>query len=273
MNNNENEKGFSTPQALAFIFSLCLMTLTFCIAVASSEKKINSYKKRIDAQKDAASLIFEITKSLQELKESQADFDGSAISSLIENVCGYDFSIQDVSTKINRNFWSEKILKDSAISEYLAENEKDETAYSWINPNFADAKITDDVIKDFEEKNTFPLINTFPPLNIHFMSEDFIKAVFTFYGIKEIDRKVKALKEKSDGQTSVKELSSLLELGENHPLFDLIGFKTSFWKLDFETDKCRCSAIFAAVPDRDSQRKIEKYILVEKEILYKGGAL
>ena len=38
MNNNENEKGFSTPQALAFIFSLCLMTLTFCIAVASSEK-------------------------------------------------------------------------------------------------------------------------------------------------------------------------------------------------------------------------------------------
>lgn len=45
MNNNENEKGFSTPQALAFIFSLCLMTLTFCIAVASSEKKINSYKK------------------------------------------------------------------------------------------------------------------------------------------------------------------------------------------------------------------------------------
>lgn len=273
MNNNENENGFSTPLALAFIFSLCLMTLTFCIVVTSNEKKINSYKKRIDAKKEAASLIFEIAKSLQELKESQADFDDFAISSLIENVCDYDFSIQDVSTKINKNFWSKKILENTVISEYLAENENDETVYSWINPNFADAKIIDDILKDFEGKNTFPLINNFPPLNIHFMSEDFIKAVLTFYDIKEIYKKIEALKEKSDEQTSVKELSSLLELSENHPLFDLIGFKTSFWKLNFETDKCKCTAIFAAVPNKDNQRKIEKYILVEKEVLYKGGVL
>ena len=42
---------------------------------------------------------------------------------------------------------------------------------------------------------------------------------------------------------------------------------------EFETEIARVRAVFAAVPEKENSKKIEKYILAEKEIYFKGGAL
>ena len=268
------ESGFSTAFALTVIFSLCVITLSFAMIVNADGKKINSYKKTVDARKEADSIIFSIEKDLQELKEYPSDIDEYQVLSLISGECDYDIMVKDVSTGINKNFISFEILENERIYQYVISNEETAfTEYGWINPKFADKTILDGISRDFENKNTFPLANNMPPLNIHFMTDEFLKAVLEYSKIKNPDRKIEIVKEKLNAETTSKELASILEIGENHSIFDLIGFKTLFWKISFETDKCSCNAIIAAVPQKDNQKKIDKYILIEKDIMYKGGSL
>lgn len=268
------ESGFSTAFALTVIFSLCVITLSFAMIVNANEKKINSYKSAVEARKKADAIILDIEKQIQSLKEYSSDIDEYQIRSLVSDVCNYDFIVEDVSTGINKSFVSSEILENESIQQYIISNEETAfTEYGWINPKFADKAVLDGISKDFENKNTFPLTNNTPPLNIHFMTDDFIRAVLEYYKIKNADRKIEIIKEKLNAETTAKELAKILEVSESHAVFDLIGFKTLFWKISFETDKCGCSAVFAAVPQKDNQKKIDRYILVEKDIAHKGGSL
>lgn len=269
-----NEEGFSSAFALTVIFSLCVIVLSFAMLVLADEKKINAYKKSIEAQKEAESVIYNIEKSLQKLKESSCDSNEAEVRALISDVIKYDFSVKDVSTGINKNFISEKIIENEAIRQYILMSEEEAfTEYGWINPKFTDISFIEKVLKDYKNKNIFPLVNSMPGLNIHFMSEDFIKAILKYFNIKNADEKVQKIKDNLAPETGLKEIAELLELSESHPVFELIGLKTAFWEIRFETERCNCRAVYAAVPDRENQKKIEKYILAEKEILKKGCLL
>lgn len=268
------ESGFSTAFALTVIFSLCVITLSFTMIVSADEKKINAYKKNVDERKEADAVILNIEKQIQSLKDNPSDTDEYQIRSLVSEVCSYDFTVEDVSTDINKNFISSEILENEYIRQYVLSNEEEAfREYGWINPKFAEKKVIDEVSADFENKNTFPLINNMPLLNIHFMSDSFIKAVLEYYKIKNAKQKIESIKQKLNAETTVKELAEILEVSETHSVFDLIGFKTVFWKIIFETDKYRCNAVFAAVPQKENQKKIKKYILVKKEVFNKGGNL
>lgn len=268
------ESGFSTAFALTVIFSLCVITLSFAMIVNASEKKISAYKKALDTRKKANSILFRIEEKLQGLKEYPSDIDECQILSLISVECDYEITVKDVSTGINKNFVSSEILEADTVRKYLALNEEAAlTEYGWINPRFTDKSILDEISLDFENINAFPLINNMPPLNIHFMTDDFIMAVLEYFKIKNREQKLERIREKLNGETSSKELAEILGISESHAVFDLIGFKTVFWKINFETDKYGCSAVFAAVPQKDNQKKIDRYILVEKDIAYKGGGL
>lgn len=268
------ESGFSTAFALTVVFSLCLMILSFSMTVVSNEKKINSYKKAAEAKKETDLILFNIEKSLQELKDYDSDADIYQISSIISGACSYDYTVKDVSTGINKNFTSDEILEEDHIRSYILSDEEDVlTEYGWINPKIAGNLVLAGCIKEFENKNIFPLVNNLPPLNINFMSSGFIKTVLEYYKIKNSDEKSYLIGEKLNSDITVKEIAEIFEVSENHPIFDLIGFKTLFWKVSFETDRCSCDAVFAAVPQKENQKKIEKYILLEKNISYKGGSI
>lgn len=268
------DSGFSTPIAMAAIFSLCILALPFCLATAANEKRMGSYRKLIEERKRIDSVIFDMEEKIQPLKDSPSDSDGHEILHLLSSACDYELSVSDVSTGINKNFTSKEILKNKAISDCIEINGEDIFAeYGWINPKISGKAIIEQTIKDFEENNTFPLVNTFPPLNIFNMSGDFIKAVLELCGIKNAEKKTEIIKDSLNPDTTTKELAEILGTGENHPVFDLLGTKTAFWKVDFETEKARACAVFAAVPKKENQRKIEKYILAEKKTFFKGGAL
>ena len=268
------EKGFSTAFALTVIFSLCVIVISFAMIVSTNEKKINSYKESIEARKEVDSIIFNIEKVLQFLTESPADIDQNHMVSLVSSVCNYGFKIREVSTGINKNFLDEKFLKNEAIQKYIISNEENVyVEYGWINPKFTNKQVIEKVSQDFENKETFPLLNDLPPLNIYFMSEDFISAVLEYYKIKNIGTKLEKIRTNLNSNMTLKELASILEINENHMIFDLIGLKSLFWKIYFETEKYNCAAVFAAVPKKEEQKTIDKYILIEKEITYKGGSL
>ena len=268
------DSGFSTPLAMAAIFSLCILALSFCLLTAANERRMDSYKKLTEERKKIDSIIFDMEEKIQMLKNFSSDSDEHEILYLLSSACDFNLSVSDVSTGINKNFISKEILKNKAISDCIEINGEDIFAeYGWINPKISDKGIVEQTAKDFEGKNTFPLINTFPPLNIFNMSGDFIKAVLELCSVKDAENKAELIKDNLNPDTTEKELAEILEIEENHPVFELLGTKTAFWKVDFETEKARACAVFAAVPEKENQRKIEKYILVEKKILFKGGVL
>lgn len=269
-----NEYGFSTPLALASIFSLCVLTLSLCILIAAREKYIHSYKNVIEERKETELILYRIEEKMQSLKESPCDADEHEIALLINDVCDYDCTICDVSTGINKNFTSKTMLESKPISKYIESNKDDAfTEYGWISPKFADSNILNTIANDFERSDVFPLINAIPQLNIHYMSEDFITAGFEFCNIKNAREKAELIKQKLHPEITIKELAHFLEVSENHLVFDLIGTKTIFWRIDFETATYRAHAVFAAVPNKSNQKNIEKYILVEKNSMHKGGSL
>lgn len=141
------ESGFSTAFALTVIFSLCVITLSFAMIVNANEKKINSYKSAVEARKKADAIILDIEKQIQSLKEYSSDIDEYQIKSLVSDVCNYDFIVEDVSTGINKNFISSKILEDESVRRYMTLNEESALAkYGWINPRFADKTVLDECI-------------------------------------------------------------------------------------------------------------------------------
>lgn len=268
------DDGFSTLLAMTAIFSLCILALSFCLLTAANERRMDSYKKLIEERKRIDSAIFDMEEKIQMLKDSPSDSNEHEILYLLSSACDFNLSISDVSTGINKNFISKEIIKNKAISDCIKINGEDIFAeYGWINPKVSNKAIVEQTSKDFEGKNTFPLVNTFPPLNIFNMSGNFIKAVLELCGIKNAEKKTELIKDNLNPDTTEKELAEILKIEENHPVFELLGTKTAFWKIDFETEKARACAVFAAVPEKENQRKIEKYILVEKKILFKGGAL
>lgn len=267
-----NEGGFSTPLAMSVIFSLSVITMSFSMLVAANEKKIDSYRKIVKARKEADSIIKEIGNEIQVLKEYSCDSDDDSILlSLIGSVCKYAFSVKDVSTGINKSFMSEKFYDSEPMKEYVSACQPSVfTEYGWINPKYADRDLLDGVAADFGSENLFPLVNSFPLLNAFNMDEAFVKAALESCGIKKADEKTRKLKECLSSETSIKDLSEVLGVEEGHPVLDLIGIKTAFWEVRFDTEKCSVSAVFAAVPDAEDQRSVEKYMLVRKNISYKG---
>ena len=269
-----DESGFSTPLALTVIFSLCVITLSFCMIVATNEKKINSFKKLYESRKDINLIIDRIEKNIQGLRDYSNDIDEYQIATLLLSDFEYDLKIKDVSTGINKQFVDEKILENEYIKNYVAENEDIAFVdYGWVNPKFADKSIIYDIQNNYQDKSTFPLVNSLPPLNIHLMNENFFRTVLNAYKIKNIDRKIERIREIINSESSVKDIAKILEISESHSLFELIGLKTVFWQIEFETEKYNAKTIFAAVPEKNNQKKIEKYILIKKEITYKGGVL
>ena len=269
-----NEKGFSDAFALIVIFSLCVITLSFAMIILANEKKINSYKKDYDARKEADFVINNIETVLQNLKDLPCDTDEYEVSLLISGVCDFSFTVKDVSTGINKNFLSEEFLENQSIRQYIISNDKNIfTQYGWINPKITDVSFLDLVSDDFNNTDVFPLVNKMPLFNIYFMSEDFIAALLKYFNIQNANEKTVRLIDNLSSVTSIKAIAQLLEISETHSIFDLIGLKTAFWEVRFETDKYNCRAVFAAVPEKENHKNVGKYILVEKDISYNGGIL
>lgn len=270
----KTEEGFSTPVALIVIFSLCLLVISVVMLVYTNEKKIDSYKRQIVAEKKAEKLLQDIGKEIQSLKEDENDSpDAIAKEKLLAKYKEENVTVSDVSTGINQEFLKDEILESESVIQYLAADDAQLSDYGWINPKYAEQSIVNQVETDFGESAPFPIINDFPLYNIFEMTTDFLTTILSFNNITEPEDKAEKIKNLLPENINIEKLCEILGVQKNHPVFDFLGTKTIFWKVTFETEEYKTSAVFAAVPQKDDKKKIDKYVLVEHKFSYKGGKL
>lgn len=272
---SKNDGGFSTPLAMAVIFSLSLVILSLSMLVAANGRKLKSYRNFVLARKEADAILSDLKRDFHTLKDDSCDSDSSAtLHGILARYIEYDLTITDVSTGIHGNFMNENFYDSKPIRDYMAmKGEAAVTEYGWLSPKYADKKILDDVIADFDGETPFPIVNAFPPYNIHFMSCEFLEAVLEHCGIKNAEENAKKIFGLISDETDTAKLAEIIGVAETHPVFDFVGTKTTFWKILFGTRRCGVSAIFAAVPKKDDQRSVERYILIDKKISYEGRGL
>lgn len=271
---SDNE-GFSTPLAMIIIFSLTVIVLSVAMLVTANNKKISSYNNLIKSKKEAESVIFDIQKELQALIDIPCDSElNPVIHSLLDKYQNLSLSIKDASTGINPNFMSEKFYENKSIKAYITMYGNDSFVdYSWINSKHSEKDLKESFSLDFGTDNLFPLINNYPQMNVYNMSQDFIKAILEYCGIKKAEEKSKQIKDSLYSDFDLQELAKILEVEKTHSVFDFLGTKTVFWKITFETTSCYASAVYALIPENETSRKIKEYKLVEKNISLKGGTV
>lgn len=268
----KSEEGFSTPVALAVISSLYIITISVVILVHSTERKIGSYQRRVHAKAYALALLNNVSEEMQLLSKYENGLsDDVIVNGILSKFSQNNLQLADVSTGINKKFLKKSILENNAIAEYLLQSDSVETNYGWVNPKYADEDLIKSIQNDFNSGNTFPLINQLPFYNVFEMSNEFLLAVLKFNNIENPEEKTQDIQNALQENLSIEKIREILSVPANHPVFDFIGTKTIFWKATFETDECKVCAVYGAVPDENNQSKIQKYILVEQHIEFKGG--
>lgn len=271
---NDEESGFSTPLAMTVLFSLSILVMALCMLVYASEKKIISAENNVEKLNEISVLIFQMEKEIQAFKDVKCDTEDSyEIKNILTCLNEYNYEVFDVSTGINRNFISRKILSDKAFENYLRSNGMEQDCkYSWINPEFAEEDVINEIQEEHEGIDLFPLINGFPLMNIYRMDNDLLMAVLAFYRISEPEKKVSAIRGMLGLETEIKDIAEVFEISTEHPLFNLVCTKTSFFEFRIEMGDYEVKAVFAAVPDKESKKKIDRYMLIDKSVLRKECA-
>lgn len=110
-----------------------------------------------------------------------------------------------------------------------------------------------------EYENVYPVINTAPVFNVHFLDEEVLEAVVTYpYGGEPIPASATAaavlLEERARDEITDEELRNFLAIQEDGQdrLFAYLGTKTWFWRIEVETEYGAGSAIVLRVPAPES---------------------
>jgi len=259
-----SESGYITAPVLLVIFILTILVCSATLLIYSQTKKVESLKFQFEQKKEAYDLLNHILNDFQVLTKEKMDNEFSEFIIQLKNKYGKNnFSMEDCSTGLNLEMVSKKILENQEIK-YLLDVYGDEiiTDYGWININLADISYINSLKKEFETENLYPLVNNMAPFNIFKMNQDFIKSILLLNNVEDAERKSEELYAKCKSN-SLKEN----DLPANNKL---IGTKTSFWKICFETDYYKILSVFAAVPNKNST-SIAKYKIVETDFKYKGN--
>jgi hypothetical protein len=257
-----------------FLIVILMLVLGGGMAMVSAGRNYGvSLVRHDDKQQAALGILSSIQTDMGRLKDDDADSPQSKGITMLEALYSdYDFSITDVSSGINAHFLPESLLEKDALKNLLAQNSKEDiTRYGWMHTQFLPEKTMPEISQVFSKEKTenlFPLINTFPMVNIHFLSENCLKAFVSAFSIEKGEEKSTALFAQSR-QTLLQDtdIESILKVKNDHPILAFLGCKTAFWQITYKTDDCAVTAIFAAVPDKkENTRKAERYMLVERSI-------
>lgn len=270
----KEEDGFSSPLAMTVIFSLCLLCSALGMYVFSCQKKINSFKSRNESYREAEALLKEFEKELQIMADEDCDCSFSyKISELKSRYSDYEIIMNDISTGINEQLLSKEILEDKNIKQLLeVSGEKIKTEYGWINKDLAEEVFVRNVIADFNGKQNCLLFNKIPLYNLYFMDEGFIRSILQLCKISNSEEKSRNLFEAICTKKLCNEdLYEIIGVNKDHKVFEFLGLKTVFWNVKLSIDNTIIDAVFAAIPSKKDLRTLEKYELIEKKIIYKGG--
>jgi hypothetical protein len=262
--------GFTSIEILLSL-GIALSISLGLLFLLSSVRNYSARLKNNDAiQNEAIELLYDIEKMMIILIEDDAD---SPFSDGVKNIeqmySAYDLHIKDVSSGIHSYFMNEAFLQDETVRR-LINLESDDliVEYGWAHKNIISEKMKHHLKESFlieDEELLFPLINDFPLANIHYLSENCLFAYLTYCSVEDAENKAAEIYKRSRKEL-ITDIKGILKVKDDHKIFELMGYKTTFWKVTFIYQTCEVEAVFCGVPDTENPQKIASYKLVERKI-------
>lgn len=265
---NSLQWGFITINSLIIV----IITLILCVGFMFLLSALKNYSHRMETRDtihdEAITLLYDIAEKMNALTEDNADSPFSpGVRMLEREYVNFQLIIQDVSSGINVRFLNENILNDDSIKRLITyEPDNNVVTYGWAHKRIVSQVIKARIKESFllyDDESLFPLINEFPLTNIHYLSFECISAFLHYYRIDHAEEKANLLHERVQNEL-VTDIKKLLRVNEQHEILNIIGTKTTFWKISYKYQNYVVEAIFCAIPDRIDPGKIERYKLVER---------
>ncbi|GEM_PF-3740956 len=253
--------------------ALCIILILSSFFLCSLSYTAHRYARTalddIQTENTLEKVSVSFTNDFQTLKDEEADYPTSeTLSKLLSEYEQYNPMIEDISSGINPTTFPERILKHPKIKTFLENPQFPVKSYGWINATAPNAKTLKDIAKSYKnEASLFPLVNSFSLLNIHYVEEETLKALFEVENFPNSTKKSEELYYKAQETPLLKsDIAKILEVPQNHKIFSLLGTKTTFWKAKLHLNKKCEELILAAVPSKDEREKIEKYIVIKERV-------
>ena len=269
---NSKQEGFVTINSLLVVLIVFLVSVGFMFMLSALRNYSLRLKSKDIVREKAIVLLYDIAEAMNVLKEDDADSPFSpGVRTLEREYIDFQLKIQDVSSGIHVRFMNEAILNNEFINWLvLSEPELHVVNYGWANKNIISQAVKERIYESFfidNDERLFPLINEYPMTNIHYLSLECITAFLQFYQIENAEKKAIILHERVQNEL-VTSFKDLLGVNQNHVIFDLIGCKTSFWRVSYVYETCIVEAIFCVIPDQIEPGEINYYKLVERSMRF-----
>jgi hypothetical protein len=304
MKSEDGAVEFGAVLILFFLSSLISGLVLFAQVTMTYNQR---YKNNVDSKNNADLLLQEILNDVQDLKDYEYDYkDNNLLRHLESKYTRFRLTFADVSSGYHLDFLSDDDLADEKLSEYLFINKHPGDFIAWRNNNglstsiekwkpFLRQEIFDACVcygwlhlsqsdsyafRSFygffdtnDPDKLFPLVNTFPLMNVNMVSPDILEPLImrTSFKLEKPKEKFEALKQKlSNGPVLKPDISSILSIPVTNPLFTYLGVKTAFWGVRFyPAESIRVEAIIAAIPDKFGNGEvISEYKLIDRSIIY-----
>lgn len=264
----DTSPGFSSPAALVVIFSFLVIVMSLSVLFSTEIIKVERIQQFYRKEKGAEEILQKVLEDFQVLKDSENDWEFcEELSELRRKYRENNLEIRDVSTGINETFLSEEIRKALNEEQLIEVYGQDIIrSYGWINEKYADTGFLSELYSEHTTEELFPLVCCFPMNNVNFMEQGFLESVLKHSGIKDADKKALIIEERKEYGITEEILLQILNCKKDSSVFDFIGVKTAFWRITLKADDIEIDAVIAAIPDRENQRKVNEYVLLEEHI-------
>ena len=301
------EEGAAEFGALIILFFLSALAAGFAMFFQASIRYFNNNSIQFNERAGADKLLLEIVASFQPLKDYEYDDENNPLLLNLQNeYYDYGLSISDISSGYHLDFLPDRDLLDEKLKDFLfingtpqdyftfrnthgistdKENWKEFlkedaykacTSYGWIHKTQTNSFAFSIASTSHKTKNIdalFPLVNEMPLMNVNMVPPEIITPLIMrqAFGISKPEEKNNNLINRLlQGPVILSDISSFLEISNNHALFAYLGTKTSFWKIIFiYKPGMYVEAVLAAIPKKGGGiQEIAQYKLLDRSIKY-----
>jgi hypothetical protein len=254
----------------------------------------------------AEDLLATIVTRLQPLREYPADDENNPlITDLCREYVVFDLHITDISSGYHLDFMPDHDLADPALAALLFRSGNATAfiaarqlrglstsivpwrdylndaavpycvAYGWLPLTHLDSFAFREISRSFglsDPDMLYPLINDFPLMNINIVDPVSLLPLVTrvSFAIPDAEIKGTVLQNRlAAGPLLPSDISTILGIPVDHPIFTYLGTKTTFWQIAFHRDAYYVTGIVAAIPEKHGNwQAVASYELIDRSISY-----